>query len=291
LKPAAFEYLSPTRLSDALHLLAEHGMNAKVLAGGQSLVPTLNFRLGRYDYLIDINGLGELAYIRLEGETLCIGAMTRQRSIERSAPVRRYAPLLAEATKSVAHLPIRTRGTIGGSLSHADPAAEYPAVLLALDGELVLQSRAGRRRVPAAEFFLGPLETALRADELLVEIVIPAARPGQGFAFREVSRRRGDFAIVGVAAALTMNAGKIGDARFALCGIGSGPVRLSEAERLLTGQVPSPALLREAGHLAARSVTPQSDLHADADYRRHLIDVLLQQVAAAAFADAGRERL
>jgi carbon-monoxide dehydrogenase medium subunit len=290
LKPAAFEYLFPTRLNDAIDLLAEHGANAKILAGGQSLVPTLNFRLGRYDFLIDINGVGELAYTRLEDGALRIGAMTRQRSIERSPLVRRHAPLLAEATKSVAHLPIRTRGTIGGSLSHADPAAEYPAVLLALEGELVLRSRQGLRRVPATEFFVGPLETVLRPDELLVEVVMPAARPGQGFAFEEVSRRRGDFAIIGMAAAVTIRAGKIDEARFAACGIASGPVRLLEPERLVEGQVPSPALMAEAGRVASRSVSPQSDLHADADYRRHLIDVLLQHVAARAVADAGRER-
>ncbi len=291
MKPAAFEYLSPTHLNDALDLLARHGASAKILAGGQSLVPTLNFRLGRYDFLIDINGVGELAYIRLEEGALRIGAMTRQRAIERSPLVRRHAPLLAEATKSVAHLPIRTRGTIGGSLSHADPAAEYPAVLLALEGELILRNRQALRRVPATEFFVGPLETVLRPDELLVEIAIPAARPQQGFAFEEVSRRRGDFAIIGMAAAVAMDARKIGEARFAACGIASGPVRLRAAEALLIGQVPSPALLVEAGRVASRSVTPQSDLHADAEYRRHLIDVLLQQVAAAAVADAGRERL
>jgi CO/xanthine dehydrogenase FAD-binding subunit len=287
LKPAAFEYLSPTRLTDALDLLAAHRENAKVLAGGQSLVPTLNFRLGRYDLLVDINRIEELAYIRFEGEVLRIGAMTRQRTIEISPLVRRHAPLLAEATRFVAHLPIRTRGTIGGSLSHADPAAEYPAVLLALDGELTLRSREGLRRVPAADFFVGPLETVLRPDELLVEIAIPAARPGQGFAFEEVSRRHGDFALVGVAAAITVNAGKVTLARLAACGIGSGPVRLREAEQLLEGRSPSPALMREAGQAASRSVSPQSDLHADATYRQHLVGVLLQDVAAKAAADAG----
>ena len=280
MKPAAFNHYAPTLLSEALELLAAHGPDAKVLAGGQSLVPTLNFRLGRFGILVDLNRIKELAYTRHDGKVLRIGAMTRQREIETSPLVRERVPLLTAATKMVSHLPIRTRGTIGGSLSHADPAAEYPAVILTLDGVLILQSRAASRRVAARDFFLGLFTTAVRPDEILVEVQLPVAEHNQGFAFDEVSRRQGDFAIVGIAAAISVINGRIAGARLSACGVGAGPLRLNAAEDILNGQEPTPDVFRKAASVAAASVEPKSDLHADAEYRRRLVASLVQRVAS-----------
>jgi aerobic carbon-monoxide dehydrogenase medium subunit len=282
LKPAAFCHRAPTLLSEALELLAHHGNAAKALAGGQSLVPALNFRLARFDVLVDLNRIAELAYMRCEGDVLRIGAMTRQREIELSPLIRQHAPLLSEATRLVSHLPIRTRGTIGGSLSHADPAAEYPAVVLALDGVLLLRNRMRARRVPAADFFHGLFSTALDPDELLVEIELPVAGKAEGFAFDEVSRRRGDFAIVGIAASVAVRGGKIVKAALAACGVGTVPLRLRTAEQVLLGAEPAGPLFRKAAAAAASSVEPQSDLHADADYRRRLVATLVESVATRA---------
>jgi carbon-monoxide dehydrogenase medium subunit len=267
-------------------LLAEHGDNAKILAGGQSLVPALNFRLARYDVLIDINRISELSFIRHDNGIVRIGSMTRQREIETSDVVARHAPLLAEATRSIAHLPIRSRGTIGGSLSHADPAAEYPAVALALDADLVIAHASGQRSVPARDFIVGPLETTLRPDELLIEIRIAARRADEGFAFEEISRRRGDFAVIGVAAAMSCADGRISDARLAIFGLGDGPALADDAARALIGRVATPELFEQAGLAAAASVTTQGDLHATADYRTHLIQTLVPRVAGRAFRHA-----
>ena len=286
MKPAPFRYIAPTTIEHALSLLAEHGDNAKILAGGQSLVPALNFRLARYDVLIDINRISRLSFICHDNGIVRIGSMTRQREIETSDLVARHAPLLAEATRSIAHLPIRSRGTIGGSLSHADPAAEYPAVALALDAELVIAHASGQRSVPARDFIVGPLETALRPDELLTEIRIAARRADEGFAFEEVSRRRGDFAVIGVAAAMSCADGRISDARLAIFGLGDGPALADDAARALIGRVATAELFEQAGLAAAASVTTQGDLHATADYRAHLIQTLVPRVAGRAFRHA-----
>lgn len=286
MKPAPFRYIAPTTIEHALSLLAEHGDNAKILAGGQSLVPALNFRLARYDVLIDINRISQLSFICHDNGIVRIGSMTRQREIETSDLLARHAPLLAEATRSIAHLPIRSRGTIGGSLSHADPAAEYPAVALALDAELVIAHASGQRSVPARDFIVGPLETALRPDELLTEIRIAARRADEGFAFEEVSRRRGDFAVIGVAAAMSCADGRISDSRLAIFGLGDGPALADDAARALIGRVATPELFEQAGLAAAGSVTTQGDLHATADYRTHLIQTLVPRVAGRAFRHA-----
>ncbi len=290
MKPAAFSYRAPTLLSEALDLLAEHGSGGKPLAGGESLVPALNFRLGRFGVLVDLNRIEELAYIRHEGGVIRIGAMTRQREIEVSALVQEHVPLLTAATRMVAHLQIRTRGTIGGSLSHADPASEYPAVVLALEGVLVLQSRNGLRQVPARDFFLGLFTTAVQADEILVEVQLPVAERDQGFAFDEVSRRQGDFAIVGVAAAITVRGGRISGARLSACGVGEAPLRLNAAESVLIGKEPAPDVFQEAASAAAASVEPRSDLHADAEYRRRMVASLVRRVAGQAARTAVGER-
>ena len=278
MKPAPFEYFAPSSLAEAVAILSEHADDAKILAGGQSLVPVLNSRLGRYNYIIDINGLSELAYIRTDDRWLQIGALTRQRAIEASELVARHAPLLSEATKYIAHLPIRTRGTIGGSISHADPAAEDPATMLALDAEFDLISARGPRTFKARDFFLGPLQTALAPEELLTGIRVPLHSSEKSFAFEEVSRRRGDFAIVGIAAELSWEADRVADARIAVCGLESGAIRLDAAERELSRIRPSEKAIATAARAAANSVEPQDDLHASSDYRRHLVEILTQRV-------------
>jgi carbon-monoxide dehydrogenase medium subunit len=281
-KPASFRYLVPDNVDEILALLAQHGENAKILAGGQSLLPILNFRLGSYDYLIDINRTKALSFIQLENDWIHIGPLTRQREIETSALVRQTVPLLSEITRHIAHLPIRTRGTIGGSLSHADPAAEDPMAMLALDAEFDIQGRNGSRTLKAADFFLGPLQTALAPDELLTRIRIPVMSKRVSFAFEEVSRRRGDFALVGVAVALTWTGEIIEDARIAACGMETGAVRLTDAERLLKGMAPSQERIAEVAEVAANSASTQSDLHASAEYRLHLVRQLVNDVTARA---------
>jgi CO/xanthine dehydrogenase FAD-binding subunit len=282
LKPASFKYSVPETVNDALNLLDQHGSEAKILAGGQSLVPILNFRLGAYEHLIDINRISGLSYIRHEKGCLQIGPLTRQRSIETSELVKQQAPLLREATGYIAHLPIRTRGTIGGSISHAEPAAEDPAVMLALDAEFDIASRRSQRTVKAEEFFRGPMQTALASDELLMNIRIPVGTKAQTFAFDEVSRRRGDFAIIGFATALTWQDDHIVEARIAVCGTEAGAIRLKSAEKSLEGRKPSGDLVRAAAEEAARSVRTQDDIHASAEYRRHLVCELGSVVLARA---------
>jgi carbon-monoxide dehydrogenase medium subunit len=289
-KPAAFSHFAPARVEEALALLARHGADAKVLAGGQSLVPAMNFRLGRFSVLVDLNRIVDLAYIRADAGRVRFGAMTRQRDIELSPIVREQVPLLLQATRRVSHLPIRSRGTVGGSCAHADPASEYPAVMLALGARFTIRGPGGMRAVAAADFFRGYFETAVEPGEILVEIDVPAALPGQRFAFDEVSRRKGDFAIVGIAAATTLHDGRMADVRITGCGIGAGPVRLDAAERVLEGQMPTPAGLREAAQAAAQSVDPQDDLHASADYRRRLVRTLVERVVSAAALPAADPR-
>lgn len=270
MKPANFDYFAPTTVAEALELLRDHASDVKILAGGQSLVPALNFRLSRPAVIVDLNRIAELAYVREEETHLAIGALTRQRSIENSEPVARRAPLLAEATKFIGHLPVRSRGTIGGSLVHADPAAEDPALATALDCTMVLKSHRGERRVDARDFFLGVLETAVEPDELLAEIEVPAIPPGSGWSFQEISRRHGDFALAGVAAQITLDGDRVREARLAACGVGPGPVRLGGAEKVLEQDGISDEAIAAAASVAASEVSPGADVHATADYRRRL---------------------
>ncbi len=272
MKPAPFDYVRAQSVDHALDVLAAGG-DVKLLAGGQSLVPAMNFRLSRFERLVDLNPLAELAFIRLEAGELRIGALTRQRAIETSPLVREHAPLLTEATRHIAHAPIRSRGTLGGSLAHADPAAEDPAVMLALEAQMVVRSVRGERIIPAGDFFRGVFTTALAADELLTEVRIPAARPGQGFAFEEQSRRLGDFAIVGVAVAIETDGKRISRARLAVCGVGDHALRLPAAEQMIVAADALPDACRRAAAL----LTPQTDLHASADYRTHLTGILLER--------------
>jgi aerobic carbon-monoxide dehydrogenase medium subunit len=273
-KPPRFDYHAPRSVDEAVELLARYGGDAKVLAGGQSLMPLLNFRLARPAALVDLNRIPALAYVREHDGTLVFGAMTRQRTVEFSPVVARRQPLLTEATRWVGHLPIRTRGTIGGSLAHGDPSAEYPAVLTALDGEVVAQGPRGRRALKPSELFETYLTTTLAPDEVLVEVRLPAAPTGAGHAFEEFARRHGDFAIVGIAAMIVRDGVRCVTARLATSGAGPVPVRLRAAEEILQRDGLGQAAVDAAAARAAELVEPDSDVHASAEYRRHLTRVL-----------------
>ena len=254
-------------------LLARYGGDAKPLAGGQSLVPLLNFRLARPAALIDLNRIPALAGIREIDGLVAFGAMTRQRAVEFSPLVARKLPLLAEATRWVGHLPIRSRGTIGGSIAHADPSAEYPAVLTALDGTVIARGQKGERELTSAALFETYLTTTLAPDELLIEVRLPVMPAGAGWAFEEFARRHGDFAIVGVAAALWREDGRW-TARLATAGAGPVPVRLRAAEEIIARDGIGDAAIAAAAARAADLVQPDGDLHASAEYRRNLTRVL-----------------
>ncbi len=277
MKPARFDYHAPTSLDEAVALLQRYGGDAKILAGGQSLMPLLNFRLSRPTALIDLNRIASLAFIREHDGQVRLGAMTRQRTIEFSPVVAQRLPLLREATKWVGHLPIRTRGTIGGSIAHADPSAEYPAVLTALEGEVVARGPTGERVVKAKDLFLTYLTTSLESDEVLVEIRLPVMPVGAGFALEEFARRHGDFAIVAIAAMVVPNAARCRQARLATAGAGPVPVRLRAAEEILERDGVTDAAIDAAARRAAELVSPDSDIHASADYRRHLTMVLTRR--------------
>jgi carbon-monoxide dehydrogenase medium subunit len=273
-KPPPFEYHRADSVQEAVALLAELGDEAKVLAGGQSLVPLLSLRLARPAHLVDVNPVVELAGVDATS-SLRLGAMVRHRTAERSDAVRVANPLLADAVAYVGHAAIRNRGTVGGSIAHADPAAELPTVLVALDAEVQATSVRGDRSIPAAEFFQGFLVTALEPDELLTAVVLAPWPAGAGWSFMEFSRRNGDFAIAGVAVMLQLGAdGRIEEARLAFSGMGGSPLRAAGAEASLAGQAPSPELFAEVGRQAVAELDPPSDVHGTTAYRRHLAGVL-----------------
>ena len=284
-----FDYEAPKTVSEAVELLAEHLDEASVLAGGQSLIPLLAMRLAYPAVLIDINGIAELSGVSAANGWVTIGAMTREYVAEDSETVASTVPLLAAALPLIGHEAIRSRGTIGGSLAHADPAAELPAVARALDAEFVVRGQSGERVVPAAEWFEGFLTTSRRPDELLTEVRFPAAERGTGISFQEVARRHGDFAIVGLAASLTLSDGAISDARLAFSGVSDVPVRAVGAEDLLVGEVPSPELFDEAARRATDDIDPPADLHGSSDYRRKVAAALARRGLRAA-ADNAYER-
>ena len=288
MKPPRFEYFAPRALDEALTLLAGHGDRAKLLAGGQSLIPLLNFRLAHPEALIDINRITDLAYIRADDGGVAMGALTRQHAVERSEAVRTRVPIVAEACRLIGHLPIRHRGTIGGNLAHADPASELPAVMLALEAQLTVASTKGTRTLPVDRFFVGPLSTALQTSEMLTEIRVPGLPARTGGAFVEMARRAGDFALVGVAALITLDAsGRCQRARVALCGVGPTPIRAGAAEDALVGQAPAGAALDEAAARAAAATSPPSDLHGSADFRRKLARHFARLAIATATERAG----
>jgi aerobic carbon-monoxide dehydrogenase medium subunit len=288
-KLPSVEYEAPATVAAAVDLLAEHQDEASVLAGGQSLIPLLALRLARPALLIDINGLQELSGVSASNGWVAVGAMTREYVAEDSKTIADSVPLLAAALPLIGHEAIRSRGTIGGSLAHADPAAELPAVAKALDAEFVVRGPSGERVIPAAEWFEGYLTTSRRADELLVEVRFPAAAPGTGVAFHEVARRHGDFAIVGLAASLTLSDGAISDARLAFAGISDVPVRAASAEDLLRGETPSAALFDEAARRATEDIDPPADLHGSSEYRKKVAATLVRRGLQAA-ADNADER-
>lgn len=288
MKPAPFAFHDPDTVEEAVALLAEHGDDAKVLAGGQSLIPLLSFRLARPAVLVDINRVRELSYITAgePDEPVRIGALTRQVQIERSTALAENAPLLRAATRYVAHPQIRSRGTVGGSVAHADPAAELPVAMVALEATMITRGQGGCRRIPAEAFFVSHLTTALTDEELLVEIEIPPMAPRTGVAFHEFTRRHGDYALGGAAAALTLDAGgTCSDARVVLLAGADVPLRVRDAEALLVGQRVDQALATEAAAAAAREAAPVSNAHGDASYRRRLIGAMCEQAIVAA---AGR---
>jgi carbon-monoxide dehydrogenase medium subunit len=287
-KPPPFEYHRPESLEETLSVFAEIGEEARVLAGGQSLMPMLALRLAQPAHLVDLNRVDELAQISAANGGLRVGAMVRQRTAERSTEIAKRCPLLGEALSFVGHVPIRNRGTVGGSVAHADPAAELPAVMRVLDAELVARSARGERTIPAAEFFRSHFTTALESDEVLVEIRIPPWPAGAGWAFEEVSRRHGDFAMAGAAAMVRVNGdGTLAEARLAFSGVGPTPVRATGAEAGLAGAAPSDDMLRAAGEEAAAGLEPPEDLHGTTAYRRHLVKLLTRRAVAAAVARAG----
>jgi len=284
MKPAPFRYVAARTLEQALELKAEHGEEARFLAGGQSLVPTLNFRLTQPAMLIDINPLaGAAGMQRTTRGSVRIGALTRFRELERDATTARDLPLVHQALPHIAHPQIRNRGTIGGNLAHADPASEMPAIVLALAGKLRAQSVRGERWIAAADFFAGALTTALAPDEMLMEVELPAAPPRSGACFMEMARRRGDFAILGVACTVRLTEdGRCGEARIALCSAGDRPVFAAAASALLSGRRIGPAEIDAAADLVRRAIDPAGGIHASKDYQRHLAGVLTARALATA---------
>src|SRR5215472_7890750 len=284
-----FDYEAPKTVAEAVELLADHLDEASVLAGGQSLIPLLALRLARPAVLIDINGIAELSGVSAANGWVTIGAMTREYVAEDSETVAGTVPLLAAALPLIGHEAIRSRGTIGGSLAHADPAAELPAVARALDAEFVVRGPSGERVIPAAQWFEGYLTTARRPDELLVEVRFPAAQPGTGVSFQEVARRHGDFAIVGLATSLVLSGEVISEARLAFAGVSDVPVRAVAAEDLLVGERPSAELFEEAARRAAEDLDPPADLHGSPDYRKTVAAAVVRRGLRAA-ADNARGR-
>jgi carbon-monoxide dehydrogenase medium subunit len=285
-KPAPFTHHAPERVDEVLSLLVEHGDEAKVLAGGQSLVPMLALRLARFEHLVDVNRVAELAGLsRADGE-LRVGAMTRHRVLAGDPEVDEAVPLLARATRKVGHFQIRTRGTLGGALAHADPAAEQPAVAVALDAVMEVASGSGTREIPADEFFLGTWSTALADHELLTAVRFPVWKEPCGFAVEEVARRSGDFALVGVVCAVALGDGGVDRAGIALFGVGSIPVRAAAAESALVAGAP----LDEVAAAAAAELEPPDDLHASGAYRRTVAAELVRRGLTRAMEEAASRR-
>jgi CO/xanthine dehydrogenase FAD-binding subunit len=278
LKPAPFEYVAAESVEEALAALQQNNPDGKILAGGQSLLPLLNLRLTKPKLLVDLNGISGLDNIRETPDGLAIGAMTRQSKLEHSLLVRQRCPLLAEAIRYIGHVAIRHRGTIGGSLAHADPAAELPALALALDAKFAIAGRETDRVISAEEFFLDFLTTALAPDEILRQIVFPIIRPSSGYALEEITRRHGDFAIAGVVVIVDLEgAGKIAEARVALFGVAPTPVRSRQAERALIGREPNDSAIGDVAALLEEVLDPPGDIRASSAYRKHAAAVLLSR--------------
>jgi aerobic carbon-monoxide dehydrogenase medium subunit len=289
MKPPPFSYAAPTTLDEAVGLLTEHAeAEPRVLAGGQSLIPLMNFRLAKPGFLVDLRNVAGLSGIRRDGDILVVGAMTRMSELERSPEVAVAAPLLAEAVGLIAHTPVRNSGTIGGSLAHADPAAELPAVALACDAELLATGPAGARRIPAAQFLRGPFSTALAPDEILTEIRLPVWHGGHAFA--EFSRIHANFAVVGVAALVELDGDRIGRAALAVTGVAPTAIRATAAERALVGAAADATTVAEAARAALDGLAPVGDLHASRETRISLARTYLRRGLDLAISRARNER-
>jgi carbon-monoxide dehydrogenase medium subunit len=278
LKLPPLDYASPTSVAEAVHLLAQHQGDAQVISGGQSLMPMLAFRLTTPSLLVDLRRVRGLDRIEIDGAGVTLGAKVRWRDIEEDDRLVAVHPLLAEAVKHVAHYQIRNRGTVGGSLAHADPAAELPAIAVTCDAEVVIAGPHGQRTMPADQFFVGPLLTKLASSELIVALRLPAWPSGRRWGFQEFARRRGDFALAGVALFYDTQAdGRITSPRIGAFGVDDVPLRLHAAEQALDGRPPEAAVFARAVELVKEAVTPQTDVHADADYRRALLGTMLDR--------------
>ena len=282
MKPAVFDYIRPESLSEALAALAQHGAAGTILAGGQSLVPMMNLRVVKPEVVIDINRVPGLGEIRVDGGELVIGALARHAALLASELVKTHCPLMAEAYPWVAHGPIRNRGTLGGNISHADPASEMPAVLAACDAKIIAKSAKATRTIMATEFFVAPLTTALAAGEMLTEIRIPIAPHGQGWSWQEESNRHGDYAMAGVGVTLTLGGGRCTQAGVAVGGMDRAGVRLAQVEAHLVGAALDQARIASAAKLAAELVQADDSYHADARYKRELLEVLTTRALATA---------
>ena len=288
MKPALFAYATPQSVEEALEVLASDEM-ARPLAGGQSLIPTMNFRIAAPSTLVDLRKIGALNGHAIEGDVIRVGAMTRQRDLERDEAVRHANPLIAEVLGNVAHIVIRNRGTVGGSIAHADAAAELPCMLVATGGSVVARRAGAERTIAAEDFFLFHMTTALEAGELLTEVRIPALPPHTGYAFQEVARRHGDYALAGVCALVTLKDGVCSAVSLAACGVASKPTRLAEAEAALLGAPPEGEALARASDAAREYATAADDRQASADYRRDLVSALVRRTVAKA-AERAREQ-
>lgn len=284
MKPSRFSYFVARDVDEAATLLAEQGDEARVLAGGQSLMTLMNMRMARPSALIDLNEIPSLSYVQGWDGGLRIGAMTRDALLERDPLASERFPLLVEAARCVGHPAIRNRSTIGGSIAHADPAAELPALMLALDAEFELKSAKGSRTIPARDFFQGYFQTSVEPGEILTEVRVPGLRSRSGGAFMEIARRDGDYALAGVAAVVSLDEdGTIAEARLGLCSVGPQPIRPKAAEDLLRGQQPTSDAWKAASAAVVAALTePPSDVHGSADYRRHLASVLTERALALA---------
>jgi CO/xanthine dehydrogenase FAD-binding subunit len=293
MKPAPFKYEAPATLERALELLDQHGWDAKAMAGGQSLIPMMNFRLAQPAVIVDLNNVSELSYIQKEGRGgLRVGAMTRQRQVELDPLVAEVAPMIHEAMPKIAYPQIRSRGTFGGTIAHADPSAELVAASVALDARFRLRSKKhGERWVEAADFFVGLFTTVLEPDELLVEVALPPMPSNSGWSFLEVARRHHDFALVGAAAVVALDRNKCDDCRLVFFSVGDGPVQAFQAEAVLKGREPTSETIAEAAETASKEdVDPNTDINATADYRRHLVKVLGRRALTEAVERAGGVR-
>lgn len=285
MKPAPFDYYAPTSMAEALEILAQLGYDGKILAGGQSLIPAMNFRMAQPAALVDLNNVAELFYVRpAAAGGLLIGTMTRDSVVDRDPLVRACAPLISETMPHIGHVQIRNRGTFGGALTHADPAGQLPMLSLALNARCHIRSKKGERWVPATEFYRGPFAPAVEPDEMLVEVALPPPAPHTGWSYQQMARQHGAQALVGVAVVVTLDERqRCKEARIALLSVGETPLLAPRTMAALQGQAPTAEAIRAAAELVATEIDPGTDIHATADYRRHLATTLTRRALTVAF--------